>query len=492
MRRAAGLLLAVLVLLAGCSFGFQGLNESSPTGANGPGDGGTGPGADGAPPDPSADRIGWEDGYWHNESIGVNASDGLNDTERQAVVARAMARVEAVRGLEFNKSVPVEVVSRQAYRQRFLQRGNHSQEFRLFDNAKFEGLFLVGEDRDSLAAQNQNRGENVLGFYTPRNETIILVSGSGTPIVRDELTLGHELVHALQDQHYNLSNYRGSTRDEHNGFNGLVEGDANFVQRQYSERCQSGEWECISVEGQNPQPGDFHVGLYVFSYFPYSDGPPFVQSHYTRDGWAGVNALYDRPPASAEQVIHPDRYPDDTPSTVPLEDTNRGGWERLSPDPPSPNESRADYATLGEAAMTTMFAYTLYDEYNDSQVIEPQSFLNVDGNELNRTDPFEYGIQATAGWEGDRMHVYRNPEYENETAYVWKTVWESPTDAREFADAYRATLAHWGGTRVSGTVWRVRESPYADAFAVQVEGNTVVIVNAPTQEELREVSAEAR
>ncbi|MFB6129612.1 MAG: hypothetical protein ABEJ28_02195, partial [Salinigranum sp.] len=66
--------------------------------------------------DPARDVIGWEAGYWYDEPIAVDQSDGLNRSEREAFVARTMARVEKIRDLEFEQSVPVKVISRAEYR----------------------------------------------------------------------------------------------------------------------------------------------------------------------------------------------------------------------------------------------------------------------------------------------------------------------------------------------------------------------------------------
>ncbi|WP_237560395.1 hypothetical protein [Halolamina rubra] len=67
-------------------------------------------------PTPGEDRLGWEDGYAATDSVAVDASDGLNESELDAVVARTMARVELIRGLEFEETVPVEVISREEFR----------------------------------------------------------------------------------------------------------------------------------------------------------------------------------------------------------------------------------------------------------------------------------------------------------------------------------------------------------------------------------------
>jgi len=64
----------------------------------------------------------------------------------------------------------------------------------------------------------------VLGYYSPSRGEIVVVSESETPRLDGEGTLAHELVHALQDQHFDLAADPVRTRDAHQGRNGLVEG----------------------------------------------------------------------------------------------------------------------------------------------------------------------------------------------------------------------------------------------------------------------------
>ncbi|MFW5948910.1 MAG: Hvo_1808 family surface protein, partial [Halolamina sp.] len=182
-----------------------------------------------APPDPEEDRLGWENGYWHNESIDVDQSDGLNESELNATVSRAMARVEVIREIEFDTEVPVEIVSRDEFANSS-GGGSYGESFRTFDDTKFEALFLIGEEEDSIEVQDENRGSSVAGYYSPSADSIVLVADNESSLQVDELTLGHELVHAAQDQEFDLGNFSSETRDGANANNGLIEGDANYVQ----------------------------------------------------------------------------------------------------------------------------------------------------------------------------------------------------------------------------------------------------------------------
>ena len=446
-------------------------------------------GNESAPADPENDRIGWENGYWHNETIDVNQSDGLTEAELDAVVARSMARVEVIRGLEFEETVPVEVVSRSAFAN---SSGNatYSDAFRAFDNGKFEALFLIGEDEGSLDVQQANRGSTVAGYYSPSADSIVLVTDNESSLQVDEFTLGHELVHAMQDQEFDLANFTSQTRDGANANSGLIEGDANYVQYRYEDRCgEGGAWNgtCLrpDTSGGGSGSGPANFGVYFLSYQPYSDGPAFIGAQKAEGGWAAVNDLYDAPPDSAEQVIHPERYGEDPPTEVELNDEHAENWERVRP------ESRLDYAEVGQSGVAAMFAYPLYADAGNtrtyiSNVLTPGTWLNqTESGDVSRFDPLNYGFDAAAGWDGDRMHFYQNGE--GESGYVWRLVWDSEDEATEFREAYDGLLSYWGAESVSEDTYRISDGGFADAFYLSVEGDTVTIVNAPSVESLSEV-----
>ena len=517
-RRSVLVLVALAVVLAGCG-GLPGSVPDTPdtgsvtTAPPTPPSTTAGPGPDGETPtpapeatptsfdyaDPGRDRLGWEGGYWHNESVAVDRSDGLNDAELAAVVNRSMARVEYVRGLEFERPVPVEVISRAAYRNRTDGR-SYSSADRLHQNVKWEATFMIGESTDALGVQDRNRGAAVRGFYSPADERIVVVSENASDPELDEITLAQELFHALQDQRFGLAGFDQSTRELHNARDGVIEGDGNYVDHLYEQRCGA-EWDCLSPResGSSSSSGgspDVHVGLYQVTYQPYSDGVVFVQERRQRLGWDGVDALYERPPNSTEQTIHPALYGVDEPAPIAVPDRSADRWR-------VPDVGPVDYAAFGEAGL---FVTLWYPSYVESQaagrprdvVIPYRAHLNYtpDGSELAELDPYSYSHPASAGWGRDRLvpYVTNDSAATNETGYVWKTVWDSPSDARQFADAYVALLAYHNATDVDaetdgpGTVYRIPEGePFADAFRVVRANDTVVVTNAPSVAELRAV-----
>ncbi|MFC4448733.1 Hvo_1808 family surface protein [Halorussus aquaticus] len=439
------------------------------------------------PDDPESDVLGWEAGYWYNETIDVNPDDGLNATELNETVARSMARVERVRELEFEAQVPVDIVTRDEFRSR-QSNGSTPDDRRLLDNVKYESLFMINESTDSLAVQNSNSGSSVGGFYSPGEEKIVVISENATTPKLDEITLSQELFHALQDQKFDLSGFNQSTRELHNAKDGIIEGDGNYVDHLYSQRCKN-EWngDCLTPESTaGSGSGLANIGPYLIKYQPYSDGPPFVRGVHRRGGWEAVNDLYENPPESTEQVIHPDKYGTDAPAEFTVENRASNGWERLKV------QNRPNYGSVGEAGIFAMFVYPYYASQGRTQVVPATQFFNMKqgSDQIREFDPLNYNSTYSTGWDGDKLAVYTNDAAAvNETGYVWKSVWDSEQDAREFAEGYRKVLKYNDATKVDGraNTWRIEGNEFADAFYVRQQGDTVVVVNAPSVSDLSDV-----
>jgi hypothetical protein len=426
------LLCLVVVVLAGCA--------APGSLAGGDGDGGVaaGSGDDG--------ELGVEGGYRYNDSISVTAEDGLSESELQVVVSRAMARIEILRDREFTNSVDVRVISREQYRQNqpFATNASHDR----WNNQVWEGLFIIGEDRDIGEVFETTFGSAVLGYYSPGSDEIVVVSNADQPRI-NRGTLAHELVHALQDQQFGLDGSQ-ATQDAQLARNGVVEGEAVRIERRYQQRCAS-EWDCVEVGGGGSASGDFDAGLLAVIRYPYVVGPDFVEAVEQRGGLDAVDALYDDYPASTEQVSQPSLYPDDEPVEVDVADRSTAEWERFDHDPVGD--------TLGQASLWVM--------------------LQRNGA-IDRTgEPYTHPV--VEGWKGDTLVPYQNGD---RYGYVWELAWDTPADATEFADAYRDLLASKGATG-DGPVYRVPDaSSFGDAFRVSVDGDRVRIVNAPTTDAL--------
>ncbi|CCQ32973.1 lipoprotein [Halorhabdus tiamatea SARL4B] len=451
------------------------------------------PVADQHPPDPDADVLGWENDYWYNESVAVTPDDGLNDSELEAVVARGMARVEEIRRLEFEETPPVEVISRENYTERVENRtANVTTAQRRHQNVKYEALLMVNESSDAITTQERNQAGGVGGFYEPSTGEIKIVSENTSTPRMNEITLSQELFHALQDQRFNISSYNQSTQELHNAKDGIIEGDGNYVDHLYQERCE-GEWEgeCIMPE-ESQTPTDFspHIGLYQITLQPYSDGPAFVRDIHESEGWDAVNAIYENPPNSTEQTIHTEKYGEDEPTPVSIEDSSDDRWRPLE------MNGSIDHASFGEAGLFVSLWYPGYESQLSTQIIPYREHLNLVGGNIAEFDPYNYNHTDTNGWDGDKLLPYVTDESSatNETGYVYRTVWDSPTDAKEFKNGYEQLLAFHGAESVDSheNVYRIPGSQeFNDAFYLNQDGETFTIVNAPSVAELSGVDDSA-
>jgi hypothetical protein len=441
----------------------------------------TGVGADGSPVGPGD---GVEAGVRWNQSLAIDATDGYNESELDTISARTMARVEVVRNVEFESSIPVEFRSREDFsRGTRSDAGSITSANRLHQNVKFEALFMLGEDTDAVATRNANTASGVIAYYSPARDTVVFIGpNDGTGTV-DEPVLAQEFFHAFQYRHFDVRSFDRSTEDANNAALGLIEGDANLVQQRYAAHCRT-TWDCLdaSESAGGGGAGPRHRGLFLLSYFPYSDGPSFVDARRRSGGWAAVDSLYGAPPESSEQIIHPERYPDEEPRNVSLRRTGSGGWRVLD------LEGGIDHATFGEAGLNVMLAYPAIESGGRRSVIPASHFYNREPGGLNRSDPFTYSHPYTDGWAGDKLHPYvtdRSAET-NETGYVWRVAFDSTAHAREFLTGYRQLLQSHDAEPVDGQagVWQIPDGPFEDAFRVTLADDTVVIVNGPSVETL--------
>ena len=408
--------------------------------------------------------------YTHDDVFEFDDTEAVTESQLEAVKYRSMARIEVLRGLKFKHDVELELITRDEYRS---QRGE-PEPASVFTNELWRGAFIVDGETDVNHALDTLYGGAVQGYYT--NDRIVIIADDTDAVRIDRETLVHELVHALQDQHFGLERH-GETIDEQRAELGLLEGEANYLPYLYDQRCGA-EWQCVAADdgpAGEISPGErpFNAGLFLSIYTPYSEGPPFVAHLRERGGWDAVDRAYERYPESTSQLIHPERYPDDEPVAVEIPDRSSEDWVAYGPE----GEPRTE--TIGEG---TLFAALWANGVIDRS-------LTAGSTELS---PYNYSHPATDGWAGDTFQVYLDTTEDDRTGFVWYLEWEGSDDAEAFADAYRTLLENRGGAPVDAVddAYRIPDSePFGGAYRVTVSGDTVEIVGAPLAIDLEAVHA---
>jgi beta-lactam-binding protein with PASTA domain len=151
--------------------------------------------------------------------------------------------------------------------------------------------------------------------------------------------------------------------------------------------------------------------------FPFLEGRLFVDRLREDGGWDAVNAAWGRPPVSTEQILHPQLYPDDRPTTLVVDGlggTLGKGWREQW------------QQTMGELRTAVWLA--------DG---EP-------GTQQGPRAPVKLPrANAAAGWGGDRLVSLDGPD--DAWAIVWQTSWDTAGDIGQFVNAANAAIADLPG-----------------------------------------------
>jgi hypothetical protein len=320
------------------------------------------------------------------------------------------------------------------------------------------GLIPAGTDLFDLTVRLMS--EQAAGFYDPRSDGM-LVLFDGNPGLTEYL-YSHEVIHALQDANLDpddlMEDLTALNGDRALAVIALYEGDAVAGSTAYLERHPALIGALLrAVERDSPVMDEAPASVGLTLLFPYTSGAAFVDRLLAEGGWDAVDAAYADMPTSTEQILHPLKYLErDEPSLVALPDPSTelgAGWRVVDED------------TLGELQTAVLLAD-----------FEPGEGFNGITGDIALP---ESARNAAAGWDGDRFALWEDGDGERETL-VWRSVWDTPQDARAFSRA----LAQFGNGRWPGLF--NGESPDDVALVtpeiaarILLDGQQVLYVQAP-------------
>ena len=342
----------------------------------------TGDGTGGSPePDPPQPLI---------EGLGPEAS---------AQVWRTARTVEEIRGLEFDGLPSITVLSPEEFAERVRMEVASDLEDVEVDEALFKllGLLAPGDDLEGL--YEELYGESVAGFYSSEHREMVLPRSGEEFSAVETVTLLHELVHALTDQHFGFGATLDSLveiqlYDQASALVSLVEGDATLSEVLYYQGLSEGEQLRLLTEFDEMEQPDLDIPLFMERslYFPYERGFEYVLNAWQGD-WRAVNDLYLDPPASTEEIYDGAA----SPGARPVEMARPAGVL------PEGYAEIYDY-TWGFLDILLMFEQVLGDET---------------------------AVRAATGWGGGRSLVGYSEE--GEVVFVWEFAGDSPEEAEELA-----------------------------------------------------------
>jgi hypothetical protein len=308
----------------------------------------------------------------------------------------------------------------------------------------YYALGLVDAAFDFRRATVSLLDQELAGLYDPRDKTLYV--DTALRGAQSDAAIAHELVHGLQDQHFDLgalTAWRDDGSDARSAVQSLAEGDATsaMLDVQLEQQGRSALDLSDSDLADPPEPRDESAagvpGVLLRSLLaPYVDGTRFVHRLRRAGGWKAVDAAWRNPPISTRELLEPNSWPDRAPPesiAVPVGPV--GGIVPV-----------AYHDVLGQQGLRVVL-----EEWN--------------GTEVARA--------AARGWSGDRVAVFA--EGDRRAAAV-HTRFDTEEAARRALAAFaRGLPALPEPVSASGCAERPDRGP----IAVVARGRDLVVVAGP-------------
>lgn len=300
---------------------------------------------------------------------------------------------------------------------------------------------------------------------------------------QDDIVLHHEVMHALQDQEFNLTEIRKKYRNNDDAYfaiKSVIEGQAELVEEKhlltalnigdfpsFTYEYLSAQWDmrifskidamledAMKHNINNTCKTEDLTFLWWISTIPYMFGKLHMEKIEMEKGIKQTSEMFKRCPLSSEQIMNTEKFynpeSEDPPTFINLPSfddvLNTTAWRYL------------DYNSLGQLKLYLLCRDLVFD---------PETVCHP----------------VTQGWDGDRYLVWQNED--DEFLIVWYTTWDSEEDAKEFYDYYINAWERKGltnGKVSSGDNWR-RVLAGADSMYMEERGKDVIIIEGPLDEE---------
>jgi hypothetical protein len=373
--------------------------------------------------------------------------DDAGEPEQNIAIRRAVAtmleRVARKRALPAKAPVPLKVLPRAEVLQRIREKTDREVPKGVLEaqGELLRAFGLTDPSYDFVRGMYELIEGNIAGFYDQDENAMFMPDDLPDAVIEE--TLAHELVHALQDQHFDLGKMLEQApgdSDRITAGHALCEGDAMSAMFDLTvgdaalvdtEKLRLSMVASVALSGSGgTTPRVLQAALIA----PYVDGFQFVQSLRKRGGWSAVDGAYKLRPTSTEQLLHLDKYDAREP---PI----------LVPEPPMP-QAGADWQRV------------------DADVLGEQGLRMV----LEQLATRPLAADGAAGWGGDRFLVARRDAEGGGSE--WAVAWHIRFDGGKDAGEAEQLLKKW---QPSACVERTHLGP----LAWKRSGDAVALVGGP-------------
>jgi hypothetical protein len=234
-------------------------------------------------------------------------------------------KVAALGKLAFKSDVPINYVNKvrlKKYITAFFEKeypgqlsGKENEFIRLMGFASNDANIDVRNIRKRIFLDNTG------GLYNEETDELLVLVQYRELNYLNSMVVVHELRHALQDQHFNLAGILGSRSfsdfdDRKLAILAALEGDATFLMVRYSGLdadilASSPSSDALMSFLPTAKPSLLYGEPEIIRnqlLMPYIHGLRFVSAVFKKKKWKGVNRILHLPPASTEQILHPEKY----------------------------------------------------------------------------------------------------------------------------------------------------------------------------------------
>lgn len=260
--------------------------------------------------------------------------------------------------------------------------------------------------------------DQVAGLYDPKAKEFYIADW--IPVDEQRQVMAHELTHALEDQSFHIDPWIKSARpndDAELARDSVSEGSALAAMFDYGLREQRTSIRDLpdmslmirgnALEEMNKDPNLAKAPIVIRDelLFPYLAGTGFVQAFLkAHAGWEDLKLIFQNPPVSTQQIIHPDLYLSGTkPEKVALPD-----WKGIVP---------SDWKLLEENVM---------GEFGLDEILK--QFLGQQRAEA-----------LSPAWTGDRYATMENQKTK-QILLVYRLSLDNADDASRFFGQYSEAL----------------------------------------------------
>ncbi len=329
------------------------------------------------------------------------------DPELDALIDELSAFVEAERGLNFQTRPQVDLLDDDEFRQAWIDLIADDARDNAVGYANFTDVYqavgIISNDRSLEEIWSRFGDAGVLGYYETDSGAIRLRNGEINALAKT--TLVHELVHALEDQNFDLARDSYDERDDEIAwaFSSLIEGSARVIENRYRATLSDAE-RAEEVAALNALPRSVSFSEFTSSFLELQFGRYNYGETFADALWAEGQSLLDEtllaPPTSSELLLNPASFLSGVPADSPV-------------DPPPAEGTIIEDGVWGEAAWVAL---------------------------LSDTFDLDTAREIADGWGGDWYVAWR--EQDQTCVRI-----DLRADSASELDEYASALERWTGAR---------------------------------------------